>query len=257
MSEVTILGASGMLGQACSALLPDAYKPNRLEFDALSDDPDFSGWVINCIGAIPQKVSDYEVMKKLNSDFPKKLSNSHSKVIQIATDCVFSGKIGRYTESSPKDPIDDYGNTKWEGEQTTSMKIRCSVIGPDLKPGSLFEWIRKQPIGAVIHGYSDHMWNGVSTNVFAKLAKGIIETDFWQDHTYHLVPANFVSKYELVKLIAQRTNRSDLQIIKKSTGNKVDRTLATIYTEVNQKLWELAGYSEIPTIQEIVEEIPL
>lgn len=257
MTKVTILGASGMLGQACSAKLPDAYMPSRLEFDALNDEPNFSGWIINCIGAIPQKISNYEVMKKLNSDLPKKLSNSNSHVIQIATDCVFSGKTGRYTETSPKDPIDDYGKTKWEGEQTTSMKIRCSIIGPDLKTASLFEWVRQQPEGAVINGYSDHLWNGVSTHVFAKLAKGIIEENFWTNETFHLVPANFVSKYELIKLIANRTKRFDIEIIKKTTGNSVDRTLATDYPDMNKKLWELAGYAQIPTIQEIVEEIPL
>jgi hypothetical protein len=59
-----------------------------------------------------------------------------------------------------------------------------------------------------------------------------------------------------VTLIAKHTNRSDLNIVKKNTGHPVNRTLATDYPNMNQYFWELAGYTKIPTIQEIVEEIP-
>jgi len=257
IDKVTILGSTGMLGSACADLFPNAATPARVEFDALVDEPKFNDWVINCIGAIPQRISNPELMHKLNADLPKKLSNCNAKVIQIATDCVFSGRKGNYTEFSDKDPTDLYGKTKWEGEQSPSMKIRCSIIGPDNKDSSLFEWVKQQPEGATVFGYTDHFWNGVSTNIFAKLAKGIIESNFWQNKTFHFVPSNFVSKFELVKLIAARTNRLDLNIIEKNTGKSINRTLATAYPEINKHLWKLAGYNQIPSIQEIVEEIPL
>ena len=257
MDDVTILGATGMLGSACANLFPDAKTPTRKEFDALKNEPNFSGWVVNCIGAIPQRVTNEDEMQKLNCDFPRKLENSNSRVVQIVTDCVFSGKTGNYSETSVKDPVDVYGKTKSEGENARSLKIRCSIIGPDKSNASLFEWVRQQPLNATIYGYADHFWNGVSTQIFAKLVKGIIDSEFWENATYHFVPKNFVSKFELVKLIAKRTGRNDLIIIKKNTGNSVNRTLSTVYPEVNQHLWELAGYSQIPTIEEIVEEITL
>jgi len=257
MNDVTILGSTGMLGSACAKVFPDAYMPNRSEFDALKDDPNFSGWIVNCIGAIPQRIKNLKEMELLNSEFPKKLSINDTKVIQIVTDCVFSGKTGNYSESSPKDPIDDYGKTKSEGESASSLKIRCSIIGPDKSNASLFEWVRQQPLGATIDGYTDHIWNGVSTQIFAKLVKGIIESNFWKNETYHFVPSNAVSKYELIKLIAKRTNRSDLNILKKVTGNPINRTLATVHPDVNRHFWELAGYKQIPSIEQIVEEIVL
>jgi dTDP-4-dehydrorhamnose reductase len=257
MNKVTILGSTGMLGSACSKVFPEATKPSRFEFDALKDKPNFEGWVINCIGAIPQRVSHDETMQKLNIDLPKELSNSSSKVIQIATDCVFSGKTGNYSESSTKDPVDEYGRTKSTGEDAVSLKIRCSIIGPDKTNASLFEWVRSQPEDAVIDGYADHFWNGISTHIFAQLAKGIIEANFWENKTIHFVPQNYVSKFELVTLVAKRTGRTDLKINKKITGNAVNRTLVTDFPDTNKYLWSLAGYSKIPTIQEIVEEIPV
>jgi len=255
MDNVTILGASGMLGKACSAVLPAAYKPTREEFDALRDEPKFNGWIINCIGAIPQKIKDPETMWRLNADFPKKLVIG--KVIQITTDCIFSGKSGNYDEFSMPDPVDDYGKSKLAGEATKSFKIRCSIVGPETSNASLFEWVRQQPVGATLNGYTDHYWNGVSTKVFAKLAKGLIETETWKDTTLHLVPKDVVSKYDLVKMIAIKTGRSDLTIKKFETGQPVNRTLTTSYPNENERLWELAGYSKIPTIEQIINEISI
>ncbi len=255
MGNVTILGASGMLGSACKAALPKADCPTRHEFDALLDEPNFSDWVINCIGAIPQKVSDLDVMWKLNADFPQKIVGA--KVIQITTDCVYSGFHGNYSEISPPDPNDDYGKSKLAGEKANSMKIRCSIVGPDVSDASLFEWVRQQPLGATINGYSDHYWNGVSTQVFANLAKGIIEANAWEKGLWHLVPKDFVSKFDLVRMIAKKTNRDDLKVTKFETGSKVDRRLVTIYPKQNEKFWEFAGYEKIPTIEQIIADISL
>jgi dTDP-4-dehydrorhamnose reductase len=196
-------------------------------------------------------------MRKLNDEFSNQLPNSNNKVLQIATDCVFSGREGNYTEFSIKEPLDVYGKTKLAGENLETMNIRCSIIGPDVKSSSLFEWIRTQPNGATIQGYTDHYWNGVTTKVFAKLLKGIIETNSWQSGTFHFVPKDSVSKFELVSLIAKRLGRSDLKVVEKETGNKVDRTLATNFPDLNQNLWKLAGYSEIPTIEQMVNDISL
>jgi dTDP-4-dehydrorhamnose reductase len=252
-SEVPILGATGMLGSACAKEFPNAKTPTRREIDAETDTPNLSGWVINCIGAIPQKEIDSFSMWKINSDFPRNIQGA--KVIQIATDCVFRGDNGPYSEDSTKDAVDEYGKSKIAGEIANSLKIRCSIVGPDKSNASLFEWVRQQPEGAEINGYVDHIWNGVTTRVFANLCSGLIQADVYFNDTFHLVPADKVSKFELVKMIAKKTGRTDLIINPIETANPVDRTLMTKDPEMNLRLWALAGYAKPPSIHEMINEI--
>lgn len=231
----------------------DACKDSLLQFDLSADD-----YIINCIGAIPQKDKSETDMLFLNSDFPRSLSNVPAKVIQIATDCIYSGKRGLYTEADTKDPNSLYGASKVLGEikSANMMHLRCSIIGPELtSKKSLFEWVRNQEQNATIHGYTNHFWNGVTTEAFAKIASGIIENNLFQPTTQHLIPRDSVSKYKLLKLIAQKTNRDDLTIIPTSHQLKINRTLATSSPETNRVLWNSAGYREIPSIAEMIGEM--
>ena len=86
-----------ILGNACELkLLEDVIKKG--EFDA----------VINCIRVLIQRS---ETNKRqavfLNSYLPHYLSDitkeSKTKIIQMSTDCVFSGKKGNYSENSLRD----------------------------------------------------------------------------------------------------------------------------------------------------------
>jgi dTDP-4-dehydrorhamnose reductase len=254
-SDVTILGATGMLGSACVKEFPNALKPSRNEIDAEKNEQELNGWVINCIGAIPQKISDREKMWKINSEFPKSIQNA--KVIQIATDCIYSGKDGNYSETSNPDPVDEYGKSKLAGEDAKSLKIRCSIIGPDKSAASLFEWVRQQPQNAVINGFTNHIWNGVTTKVFANMCQGIIENEFYQNKVFHFVPADRVSKFELIKLIANRIGRNDLEILPTDNEKSIDRSLSTNYPQINQQLWEFAGYSRPPTIAQMIQDMDI
>ncbi len=254
-NNVTILGATGMLGSACAKEFPGSVKPLRTELNAEADHPDLSGWVINCIGSIPQREKNEDRMWKINAEFPKIIETA--RVIQIVTDCVFDGTTGGYSETSLKNGTDVYGKSKIAGESAISLKIRCSVIGPDKTGVSLFEWVRRQPQGAEIDGYVDHIWNGVTTQIFAKLCKGLIRENFYENETFHFVPADTVSKFELVKMIAEKAGRTDLTINPVETSNPVDRTLITNNPEMNLRLWSLAGYAQPPSIQEMINALDL
>jgi dTDP-4-dehydrorhamnose reductase len=198
----------------------------------------------------------------LNVDFPAELarvaSDSGVKVIQVATDCVYSGLAGGYAESATHDALDVYGKTKSLGEipSDSVMHLRCSLIGPELGRNSLFfEWVRQQPQGAAISGYTDHLWNGLSSKAFGKIILGILSNDLFRPGVQHLVPADQVSKDELVRLELEALGRHDVTVTSTTSQKSVDRTLSTENSEFNKALFAAAGYSALPTISQMVDEI--
>lgn len=224
-------------------------------------------WVINCIGIIKPYINDnnlQEVARAINVNtlFPNKLAQAiqgyKTKVIQIATDCVFSGKIGGYLETDLHDASDIYGKSKSLGEVTAVnfYNLRVSIIGPEKKTHkSLLDWVTTQPYHAELKGYTNHIWNGITTLHFAKICLGIINSDMNLKNLQHIVPKNVLSKYEMIEYFKLFFQRPDLKVIKFNTPQSVDRTLKTNHIELNKTLWSAAGYNEIPTIEEMIQEL--
>jgi len=224
-------------------------------------------YLINCIGLITHNIDEANSnsvlrARQLNTEFPKQLARfaegSGAKVIQITTDCVFSGSKGSYLETDSHDAIDVYGKTKSEGEveSLAVMQLRCSIIGREQKgKKSLLEWVIGQPHGATVSGYTDRHWNGVTTTAFAKVVAGIIQSSSFRAGTRHLVPAGQMTKFELVSKISDAFGREDLKVSPKASGVAKDLTLSTIDPEFNDELWGAAGYQSIPSIKELITEI--
>jgi dTDP-4-dehydrorhamnose reductase len=180
-----------------------------------------------------------------------------TKVLQIATDCVYSGKEGGYTENSPHDPLDVYGKTKSLGEVASEQffHIRASIIGPEYgRSTSLLEWFLSQPKNAEVNGYTDHLWIGLTTHHFALLAKAIVLAGGDFSGTQHVIPANIVTKAELLESFAQVYNRNDIKINPIVSKFRIDRTLKTQDISRSNNLWKLAGYDKPLTIQEMIEQ---
>lgn len=291
MLTIGILGSTGMLGSTITYVLEN--KPYLITefnkqglsvtgnneshtFDALIDSNlellsknNRFDYVINCIGMIKQIINDQDPRSRsmaisLNSYFPKKLNDylnrSHTPILTIGTDCVYSGQSGNYSEVHKFDAKDIYGKSKILGEEgcNNTMLLRSSIVGRDkFKSYSLLEWVLSQPKNGVINGYVNHLWNGVTTLHFAKIISGVIENSRFEPITLHLVPKNSVSKFELIKIIANEFGRSDLKIVQSKAVHFTDRTLSTIDPKRNQILWEQAGYEEIPTVEQMIEEYRL
>ena len=157
---VLVLGIQGMLGSMVYHFLrhhtdfevvgtsreADAMPPEVVSFDVdeflQEPDPAFYlksfDYVINCIGIIKPYCKDNDpagVQRaiKVNATFPHVLAKytetSSTKIIQIATDCVYSGKGGKYTEGNAHDALGVYGKTKSLGKifyASNFLNIRCS-----------------------------------------------------------------------------------------------------------------------------------
>lgn len=291
MTKVLVLGASGMLGSAVLREFSDfdgqvfaSLRPGARfaeidgisirEFDAENDlfskvahDFGSDDFVINCIGLVKARIDESEhesVLRaiKLNALLPHEIqefaARSGVKVLQIATDCVFSGTKGNYTETDPHDPLDVYGKTKSLGEVQSQnfMNLRTSILGPEISGHtSLYDWVKLQPPNAEINGFLDHIWNGVTTKAFARIARGIIENGSFGAGMHHVTPSDKVPKARLVSEIAAGLGRVDLKINPINTSSAVDRSLKTNNQDINQKLWRDAGYPEVPSIPELLAEI--
>lgn len=225
--------------------------------------------VVNCIGWIPQKSSgssaqDEKDAKALNIELIKEIQASQNALgfgwVQIVTDCVFSGKIGCYSELASFDPIDLYGQTKAFGETLMpgAMRIRSSIIGPDfIHKSGLFEWFRNQAPEARVQGYINHLWGGVSTKAFGRLVAGISSARKVQPGIQHWIPKNSLSKHELLLSFKSALSREDVLIEKLDTGTSSNRVLSTTNPEANLELWTIAGYNRIPSIEDLVREFIL
>jgi len=286
--KIAIFGSTGMIGSAATIYLSrlehSVIEVNRegisitgknavRKFDALTDSVDqlLSSFpsdtiLVNLIGVIRHKIDSHSEeslsqAKKVNSDFPKLLvqsaSNLNLRVVQIATDCVFSGNDGAYSEDSRVDPVDIYGETKVAGEITAEnlLTLRVSIVGREIENHvELMDWVISQPQNSVIQGFSNHFWNGITSLHFAKILDGVLKESVNTNGTFHLIPTGAVTKLELIQMIAALSGRLDLKIVATMSEKSIDRTLRTNYKEINAEFWRSAGYQDIPTIRIMLEE---
>ena len=222
-------------------------------------------WIINAIGITKPLIRDdnpAEILRAIdiNSRLPHLVGSEapHARLLQIATDCVYSGAKGHYTENDVHDALDVYGKTKSLGEcfLPNTHHLRCSIIGPEPKDYKfLIEWFRRQPANATVNGFVNHHWNGVTTLHFAKLCKGIIEAEPALPHLQHVVPSGLITKAQMLHDFAKGYHRPDITIRDTEAKTVIDRTLATTTPDTNLTLWKSAGHTEPPTVTEMILEL--
>jgi dTDP-4-dehydrorhamnose reductase len=254
VSKIILFGNTGMLGNyiykyftlkqfPIETISTNEYTVSMETFENLEEilikkRIDSETCVINCIGIIPQRMEnkkqhDYYV---INGVFPHILwsvcKRYSAKMIQPTTDCVFSGKVGSYTEINVHDETNNYGISKSIGEPFESTVIRSSIIGRELfNKKSLLEFVIKNE-GNTIQGWDNHMWNGITCLQYCKvIEKIIIDNLFWKG-VRHILSPTPVSKYELVNIIKHSFN-ININIQRTSTETNIDKTLRTIYNENN------------------------
>ena len=230
---------------------------------------DFSAdYIINCIGIIKPYCKDTDPQGTLtaiqvNALFPHILAkkaqeiNPNSKIIQIATDCVYSGQTAFSDENTPHDAWDVYGKTKSLGEVRLPnfLNIRCSIIGHELKGNlSLLEWFLSNPPKSHLKGFAHHHWNGITTLQFAQFCEEIIKNKRFEDfrklnHVLHYIVNEAVNKYELLTIF-QEVYQTDFFIEKVSDiGQPIDRTISSVYLPTNiqsmkKAIQDLKNYQE-------------
>lgn len=264
-TKVVVFGQSGMLGSMVMHRLSETpgfvvtgTTRNQLDAENLEKlDVQLAAlpvcdFVVNCIGIIKPYCRDDDpdgVRRaiKVNAGFPhilERWAREHSvRVLQIATDCVYSGTRGFYKESDPHDAWDVYGKTKSLGEVHSPyvLNIRTSVIGPEIKGRlSLLEWVLSHPSGSILDGYAHHHWNGVTTLQYADLCAMIInEPAIFDDlvgtnPVHHFVPNRPINKRDLVALLSDVFECNHKVKTCVSQGMPIYRTLATEFNQLER-----------------------
>ncbi len=245
--KILILGAGGMLGHQLCRTLGDRFEiwgtlrgePREFERHGFIsqertvgqvDAQDLStvrrvlekvkpDAVINGIGIVKQRDEAKQAVPSIhvNALFPHQLADlcaeSGLRVLQISTDCVFSGLRGNYNEVDIPDPVDLYGRTKLLGElhRPGALTLRTSIIGWQLNTfSSLLGWFASQR-GRRIKGYRRAIYSGFSTAVLSTLIGDIIETRKDLAGLYHIA-SEPISKYDLLVRLREALNWKDITL---------------------------------------------
>ncbi len=277
--KVLVLGASGLIGsttlrvlsersdwQVYGSIRSDSIRPflpkisadkliSNLDVDNLSSiiqtineiRPDV---VINCIGATKHKKEGNSPLNaiELNSLLPHRLAQvctlAKARFIHISTDCVFSGKVGFYSESSFADADDVYGRSKALGEVTYggALTLRTSTIGHELQSNyGLLNWFLSQESSC--KGFSKAIFSGLPTVVFAQIIRDVVLKNTQLTGLYH-VAAEPINKYDLLQLIAK--------IYKKEINIECDDNFIIDRSLDASKFNQATGYNP-PTWQNLIE----
>lgn len=238
--KILVLGANGMLGNACMSYLTSNsefevigtvrsesslryFRPQMQQHIIVGIDvadesiqstllrtkkPDV---VINCIGIVKQAKdgNDSAKLMKLNAYLPHQLARLCSEIgvrmLQISTDCVFSGLKGApYLLTDKPDPVDLYGKSKCLGEivaEPNVLTLRTSYIGNELRSANgLLEWFLAQD--GQCQGFTRAIYSGMPTVILMGVIENVL-LNFPRLSGLYQVASNPISKYNLLKLIAQ------------------------------------------------------
>ena len=201
-------------------------------------------WVINCIGSLVKASEDNPLMAtRINSVFPRLLEkvfmDTNTRLIHISTDCVFSGKDGKYTELSQRDGYDIYAKTKAIGEiiNDKDLTLRTSIIGPNSKANGngLFDWFIKQT--GKVNGYNNHLWGGVTTLELAKVIEYCIQNPI--HGLVNVTNGISISKLELLREFNKIWKNNRVQINETDDLTSIDKSLISMRGDFN---YTVPGY---------------
>lgn len=234
---ILVIGSGGMLGHMTTLYLSEQgydvvdishtrkCRSNTLLMDMLEIDKmqkflekNKFDVIINCMAIL---TSQCERNKKnaifLNSFFPHFLEEfykeSTTRIIQVSTGGVYSGKDAPYGESALHDTLNFYGKSKSMGEiiNEKDLTIRSDFVGPDMSVNGkgLFNWIMNA--SGTVSGYSKAFFNGVTSLEFAKFVDLAI-TDKMTG-SYNLHTGERISKYEFLKLVCDVFEKQNIDIL--------------------------------------------
>jgi dTDP-4-dehydrorhamnose reductase len=170
--------------------------------------------VINCAGVTKHQPDSDDCLTSIpiNAVMPHLLARlcnlGGARLVQVSSDCVYSGEKGGYVEDDATDARDIYGKSKALGEVSypNSVTVRTSTIGRELltKHG-LLEWFLSQE--GSCRGYTRAVFSGLPTVVLAGIIRDVVIPHTELYGVYN-VSGPVITKYDLLQLIARAYGKS-------------------------------------------------
>ena len=207
------------------------------------------GVVINCIGLVKQLAEADDPLSAIpiNALLPHQLARlcqvAGARFVHISTDCVFAGTRGMYREEDLADAQDLYGRSKHLGEvvYANAVTLRTSIIGHELGSAhGLVGWFLSQT--GTVRGFTRSFFSGLPTVELACVIRDYVLPQLELHGLYH-VSADRISKYELLRLVAQSYGKA-IEIVP-DDKLVIDRSLDST------RFRQLTGYTP-PTWPELV-----
>jgi dTDP-4-dehydrorhamnose reductase len=199
--------------------------------------------VVNAIGLVKQRPEGQTALPavEVNTVFPHRLARlcrlADIRLVHVSTDCVFSGRRGRYTEDDEPDPVDVYGMSKLLGEvrDAPALTLRTSIIGlePAGRASGLVEWFLAQCRPGTgqgrsqVSGYRRAIYTGFTTMEFARLVDRVLTKHAELTGLWHVATPEQISKHDLLVRLADRLRRDGRQVAEVAAvdGPACDRSL--------------------------------
>lgn len=177
--------------------------------------------------------SEPEVARAINATGPAVLAEEAKKLgavlVHYSTDYVFDGTKGSpYVETDRPNPLNVYGQTKWEGEQAieasgcVNLVLRTSWVYSMRQGGfvtKVLHWARTQEVMRVV---DDQISGPTSTRMLAEvtaliLAQGRDDVSGYLSEKgglYHCAGGGSCSRYEWAKAILELDPKKEEQVVK-------------------------------------------
>ena len=236
--KILVLGHRGMLGHMVHKYFSTKKECELVTINSRWSSEDFirevlsfnGNYIINCIGAIHQRKTEFDV----NIDLPIWLDSNcvDCRIIHPGTDFETDG--------------DRYGVSKKEATEYILKRgritkiIKTSIFGPELvSMSSIFEWFMNSE--NEVGGWTENYWNGITTLQWTKICYDMLVS--WDSYEIVNIPATeCISKYQLLNLIKKVFNK-DI-IVNKDSSMRVNRCLSGTLKvkDINKQLLELKEF---------------
>ena len=235
--RVLVTGASGLLGlnlaseaakfhsvfgqvnrhlirpKSFAVLHSDLLSPGAVESLLEETQPD---WVVHCAALANLDVceADPALADQLNSILPGKLAacvaRGGARLVHVATDAVFDGQRGDYSENDQPNPLSVYARTKLAGERAVAeanpdaLIVRVNFYGWSLSAKrSLAEFFYYNlQAGTQIMGFTDIFFCPLLANDLANILLTMLEKNL--KGLFHVVCRQSTSKYDFGVSLARR-----------------------------------------------------